>query len=209
MSETTIPSGEPTTTPVEPTTEVTTPTEEKSVSYDSHRKLLGEKKRLAEQLTESLAKNAKNDQEKNEAEEKRLKDNEEWKTYAEKKEQEANEARAKLTETTSQIADAKKLDAFLNTLDAKIDRKYWGFIDTDSIVTNPESGEIDEMSVAKAVEAFKANYAEIIQYPGKTTGLPNESPKPGTSTLTYDEWTKLPVKEMKARQAEVMANDRA
>lgn len=189
--------------------QTTDTTEDKSVSYDSHRKLLSEKKRLQEKLMEREARVAEYEQAQKEAEEKRLKDNEQWKEFATKKEQEAAEARKELEATRHQIADARKLDAFLTTIDGKIDRKFWDFIDTSSIITNPDTGEIDGMSVTKAVEAFKANYSELIQYPGQKTGLPNESPKSNNSTLTYEDWLKLPPKDMKARYNEMLVNDRA
>jgi len=202
-----IPSGEPTESPAdEPKA---TESEDKTVSYESHRKLLSEKKALAAKYAENEVKLATYEQEKNEAEEKRLKDNEEWKTFAEKKDAEAKEATAKLAARESQISEAQKLDAFLNVLDGNVDRKYWTFIDTESIVKNPDTGEIDDMSVAKAVENFKANYSEIIHYPGQKTGLPNESPKPKGQSITLEEWKKLPANEMRARYNEMMEGERA
>lgn len=198
------PSGTPTEQPVVETPE----SKDDTVKYETYRKTLSEAKRAKERLAELEREKAERDAADKEAEEQRLKDEQKWKEYAEKKEAEANEWKTKFDTTTSQIVDAKKLDAFLNTLDGKVDRKFWNFIDTDAIMTNPETGEIDDMSVAKTVESFKANYPELIVYPGQKTGLPSESPKPATGSLTYDEWRKLPAKEMKTRYHEMRETEK-
>lgn len=180
-----------------------------SVAYETYRKILSEKKKADEKLRVAAEELEAYRRKEQDAVEARLKDEKKWKEYAELKEKEAAEATAKAEEKDRIFLESQKLDAFLSSMDGRVDRKYWGFVNTDKIILNPETGEVDTSSVKIAIQEFKQKYPEIINYPGRPSGIPNESPKGQTSTLTYDDWKKLPVKEMKERYGEMIANDRS
>lgn len=174
------------------------------VAYETHRKLLGEKKAAAERARVAEARTAELEAEDKARTEKKLQDDGEHKKMLEIREKELAEARAKIAASDAQMADSRKLDAFLNTLEGKVDRKFWNHIDLEKVIIDPTTNEVDEMSVTKAVEQFKAEYPEIINIPGKGSGLPPESPKGGSVTpSSVDEWKKLPLKERKEKMAEV------
>jgi len=188
-------------------TQTTDPPKSDVVAYETHRKLLGEKKREAEKRQQAEAELEKYRTAEKEREEKKLQDNEEFQKLLAIREKERDEYKTKYEAAEARTLEARKLDAFLNTLDGKVDRKFWGHIDLEKVIIDPSTGNIDDMSVTKAVEEFKAEYPEIITTPGKGPGLPPESPKPGTG-ITYEQWLQLPVDEMKARYNEVQQQDK-
>lgn len=177
------------------------------VSYDTHRKLLGEKKkereenlRLRKQLNDLL-------EEKSMREEAQLKENNDWKALAEKRYEELKSHEAKLKQIEQDRIDAKKLDSFLSALPCNLERKFWRLIDIDKILVNPDSGEVDEMTVTKQVEVWKKEYPETLGYSGSGAKLPNESPKP-TDSLSYDKWKNMSAAEMRKHLKTVVANEK-
>lgn len=165
-----------------------------------NQELLSEKKKVSEKLKtfEQLAK---------EKEEKELKEKEDFKTLVQLREQELEKTKSELEIERTQRMQGMKLDAFLSVIDGKIDSKYWGMIDLEQIKLNPDSKQIDQMSVSQAVEVFKKTYPELIKT-NMGQMIPANAPTNG-DILTYDKWLTLPVKEQKARYKEMRANDKS
>lgn len=171
------------------------------VSYESHLKLLNEKRKLKERLDE-LERASK------EKEEADLRAKEDFKKIAELKEAEAKQLKEELEKTKAREINAGKLDAFLSTLDGKVERKYWGHINLEQILVNPETGDLDQMSVAKEVERFRKEYPEVIKKPG-VNQLSSAAPLGSEGgPITYEEWRKLPLKEQKARYREMREGEK-
>lgn len=159
------------------------------VAYETHRKLLGEKKKLQEKyqsLEQRLA----------EIEENKLKEKEDYKGLYENTKEELGKLHIELSQKKEEEIASRKLSAFLEILPGQVDKKYWGHVDLDKILLDPETGEIDQMSVTKVAKTFEQTYPEIIIKNG-SVNLPNQSPKGNQGqTITYSEWLKLPLKEM-------------
>jgi len=174
-----------------------------SVSYETHKRLLGEAKRAKEERDRLKAELEAKAAAEREAEEKRLAENQEYKKLLEIREKELNEAKGRLDNMSRAQQDAKKLDAFLTSLDGKVDRKYWGLIDIDKIAFDPESQQVDEMSVKSLVDEFRKEHGILIDSQGGTSRLPNTAPGGTGGMISYKEWLNLPAKEMKARQNDI------
>lgn len=174
-----------------------------TVSYETHRKLLSEKKRRDEELAEARAKADQLAADLKAREEKELREKEDFKKLLEIREKELLETKAEAQKLSSTMAEARKLDAFMRSLNGQVPRKYWGMIDTDSIVIDPSTGNVDEMSVGKAVENFRKEFPEIVQVKGAPIGMPTAAPGGSGGTLTMDQWKALPLKEKVARQKDV------
>jgi hypothetical protein len=175
----------------------------KQVSYESHRRLLNEMKKEREERRKLQAELAERAQREKEAEEKRLAEQNEWKKIAENREKELKEKEDKLKGLETERQDARKLDAFLTALKGKVDPKYWPMIDLESIAIDPESGRVDEMTVARTVEDFRKDHGRLIDTPGNGDGMPPNAPESGgNQKLTDEAWKKLPLKERKARMSE-------
>lgn len=203
MTDTTgITSGDPqdgiSDTPVNP---LTTSTDEK-VAYKSYSKVLGEKKKLAGTVSELQAKIDKFETDAKEKADEELKVKEDYKTLLGLRDQELEDTKKENTSFRNQFDDSKKLRAVLRTIKGELPDRYYGLVDLDKVAIDPNTGEVDQMSVTKVVDDYTKTYPETLRAQGGP-GLPNTAPA-GSKTLTYDAWLKLPAKEMAARQSEVM-----
>lgn len=170
------------------------------VSYDTHRKLLGEKKRLAEKFQKQQEELEKYREEKAKLEEQRLRDAGDYETLKQQAEERAKAAEEKLTHYEQQLLDAKKLNAIVEGVNGNVPKKFYGFIDTSSVLVDPETGEIDSTSLAKAVETFQENFPELIQVAGKNfPAAQAPQGKAAEGKISFDEFLRLPKKERKEK----------
>lgn len=183
----------------------TNPNHDGTVSIDSHNKLLGEHKKGREKLNAAnaqLEEFQKKERDREEAEQAKRGEHEKIiLTHKERiAELESKEQAQKVRE-----AEAKKFNAFFKSLDGQVDEKYWSLIDVSGINMDPDTGQIDDLSVANTVEKFKNEYSPIIQG-AQIPNLPNAAPSGSATPLSIHEWKKLPLAERKERMAEVFAN---
>lgn len=175
-----------------------------NVSWETHRKLLSEKKKLQESYRSVTERLSALEAEQQEKAKKELAEQNRWKELYEQEKEQASKYQTELQARDQQIESALKLDAFKQALGNKvIDRKYFGFIDTGKILLDPDSGQVDPTSVQREVERVQATYPEIIRAADKKP-LPNEYPSGASSAISMEEWKKLPLKEMKARLPDIM-----
>lgn len=161
-----------------------------SVSYDTHRKLLDEKKKLQAKVEAWEA-------------EKKAKDEEELVRKGETQKlldlakKEAEELRTKLTQKEQRELQAKKLSAVIRGLGSNVDEKWYGVLGQhiDDVIVNPETGEVEMMSVTNIVEDLKKTWPEMLKKPG--VGMPADAPKGnGSGQIERSEWLKLSAKDM-------------
>jgi hypothetical protein len=177
------------------------------VSYETHRKLLAEKKRRDEELALAREMIAKHEREAKEREESELRQKEDYKKLLELREKELTDARAEAEAHRRRMAEAQKIDAFLKAVNGTVPDRYWNLIDTDQIVIDPTTGKVDQISVTKAAEAFRANFPEVVMTKGGSLGMPQGAPRGGSGSISYEEWLQLPVAEMKKRMKDVRSTD--
>lgn len=104
--------------------------------------------------------------------------------------------KGELTTHKTRMESASKLAAVLDAVDTDIERKWFDIIPLDQIILNPETGEIDQMSVTKTVENLKKTWPEMFKAKGK--GLPVDAPNGNSAgTITREDWMKLSSKDMK------------
>jgi len=177
-----------------------------SVAYETHRRLLGEKKTLQQKYAESEAKRAELEAEKEARTQKELEDQGKFQELLEAEKRKNEELLAENTGMKTAQVKAIKISSFLNTLDGVVQPDYYTHIPTDEIEYDPETRTVDEMSVTKAVEQFKKTHAMLIQKTGAITGMSSDAPpkEGGGTPITYAEWQKLPLKEMNERQKDVV-----
>lgn len=148
------------------------------VAYETHQKLLSEKKRRDEELRsvreqlEALQSQAK------ERETNELKQKEDFKRLYDLTKEELEKTRGKLNETEGTITKAKKYDSFFTKLGVDIPQKFWSHVPLESLVID-DSGRIDDLSLDAAVNEFRNEFPEIISHYSKksTPGLPNQAAK--------------------------------
>lgn len=168
-----------------------TPTSTKdSVSYDTHRKLLDEKKKLQAKL-ESI------EAERKAAEEAELARKGEIQKLLDLERKKAADLEIKVKAQEEERLQAKKLSAVLKGFNAPVEQKWFSIIagQLDEVVLN-ETGEIEQMSVAQVVDGLKKEWPEMLRKPA--AGMPTAAPQGnGATTITRAEWLKLDYKEMK------------
>ena len=179
-------------------------TQKDVVQYQTYQKVLGEKKKMQEQLGSVQKQLDELLAAQKQAEEQKLAENQEFKKLLDLRTQELEKTSNELNSMRAQHANAQKLDAFLGALGGRVDRKYWGLIDLDQVVLDPESGQVDEMSVTKLVESFRAEHGRLIDTPNSKK-LPNEFPKGVQQPGGFRD---LSLKEQMAKAAEYIANNR-
>jgi predicted RNase H-like nuclease (RuvC/YqgF family) len=182
VSDQNIPSGEP----------------EKSVSYETHRRLLEQRKKdqaEKEALQQKLSE---------------LRQEGNWKSLVEAREarlkaleEESRQYASKANQLEKTLEDAVKLNAFQSKLGGKLKKsEYLGFVDTSRIPIDPETKTVDEKSLEQYAHEFSNKFKELISFDRSGT-MPHGAPGQ-TKQLSVDEWKKLPLKEKKARLSDVI-----
>lgn len=115
------------------------------------------------------------------------------------------EAKANLEKTVrekddqlSRLADEektrKKFASVLQNFEGGLDKRWWGLIDLDSVLIDPDTGEVNKESVTKVVNTLKETYPEMVRT--KLPGMPKGSnSQAGSTSILYSDWKALPHKE--------------
>jgi hypothetical protein len=176
------------------------------VSYTTYKKTLTQLKNLQEKHRESESLLMQYQQKEKENEQKRLEEQGEYKKLLELERQKLNQYEQERDQYKNKLINAHKLNAFNEKLPSKISRpEYYDFVDTDSIVIDPETGMVDDSSVDNAVNSFMQNHYQLLDT--KKVPMPSNSPS-ASSTLTEEQWLKLPLKERRARLKEMVDKER-
>jgi hypothetical protein len=179
------------------------PGKEDVVAYETHRKLLGEKKRLEEQHAAAAQKIKEYESQAKLKEESELKQKEEWKKLLEIREKELAEAKQQVHVKDELISTSLKRRALLDAVNGSVPEQYWGLMPLEEIALNPETGMPDESSVQAIARKFESTFADVVK-PKGAKGLPNTAAGGPPKKMTVSEWKQLPSsKEMKAKMAEV------
>lgn len=181
------------------------------VTRRTYKKALEQEKALRERLTEREQLLAKYQEKERIEEEERLKKQGEFKKILESREVELKKYKERTEHLERSIDDSIKLNAFLGSIPGKIKRpeyleltqKYF----LDKIVLNPENGAIDELSLNNAVNEFTEKFSDLIQ-PLNSKSLPNNASQPASSSISYEEWKKLPLKQKRESYAQVLEHRR-
>lgn len=146
------------------------------VAYESFRKSVEAEKKARERANELEKRLKEIEARDQQANENKLKEQNEWKALAEAKEKALLETTAKLTELETTILDSVKLNAFNKHLGGRIkDDAYYQFVDTNQIAYNPDTKMVDEESVKSVVAEFVKRHASLVEFKGGR--MPNEAAK--------------------------------
>lgn len=147
------------------------------VKFETHSKLLGEKKRVQAERDELRQKVEAFERAKAEAEQRDLEAKGEYDKILKQYKDEIGTLSTKLSEREKRDKDLMKYQAFLGTLGGSLkSNDYTIHIDFDSIAIDPDSGEVDEMSVAKEVERFRKTHPDLIKSTGAGPKTPATAP---------------------------------
>jgi hypothetical protein len=169
-----------------------------TVAYDTYRKLLSEKKKRDDEVEALRVENEKLKSQEQQAQEAKLKEQQEWKKLhdlrmkeVETERQKVEEERKKRQALESEVTNGLKINRFLKAVNGHVEPQYFGLIDTSKIAVDPSTGQIDEASVQAAAREFEKTYGRVISTKSNSTGLPNDAAKGGSERLSYDSWKAL------------------
>ncbi len=169
-----------------------------TITYETHRRLLDEKKKVQAQLDTLLREKTDRD----EAEARKRGD---FEALLKAREDELSKERAARQELSDRVTQGRKLSAVIDALGGNVDQKWLRLIDTDDVVVNPETGEVDQMTVARAAESLKKQWPEMIR---STARLPHQAPQGidgGPNRIAESEFKKLSAKDQqKYRMTDVV-----
>lgn len=178
------------------------PPKKDTVLYETHEKLLSEKKKLDARHKETADKLAALEKEKKDLADEELKKQGKFQEALAAKEKELADTNQRLQARDQQMVDGQKINSFLKAVDSDVKENYWGLIDLEKIKLDAQ-GNIDETSVKTYASEFKETYSEIIggQAPPRMPNGP--SSPPANTKLTHEEWKNLPTSEKSERQKDV------
>jgi len=167
-----------------------------TVKYESYRKVVGQNKRIADENATLREQLEKIEADRKAASEAKLVEQNEWKTLAEQRAEEAKAAREEANQLKSQQVNARKLDAVLKK--ANVKRKFWNMVDLDAVILNPETGDVEDSTILKEVERLSREFPEVLES-ANGPKLDNSAPIPNTNgSLTIEKYAQMTAKEKAA-----------
>lgn len=174
---------------VEPVAKPDVSKERDYVTLETHRKLLDEKKKAQAKLDELLAK----EKEREEIEARKRGD---YEAILKAREDELKAERDKRLHLETTLTTGQKLSAVIDALGGSVDSKWYKLIDVSQVAINPETGEIDAMTVAKVAESLKREWPEMSKSKGQLPAQAPQGLEGGSGKISREAWKKLPSKEM-------------
>lgn len=163
-----------------------------SEALEKHaQKLLDEKRKATERAKAAEQELALLRQKEREREDQELEKQKNFEALLKKQKEETAAERAKREALENQVVEAIKSNAFRKVLGAQVDDKYKSTIDLSKIAIDPETGEVDQMSVAQYVEDYRKTYPEIIKVPGQNRMQSNEPKGEPSRKMSHAEWVAM------------------
>lgn len=168
-----------------------------SVSYETHRKLLSQRKKDQEELAAIRDELQAFKSSQKQAAEEELAKQGQYKELLDQREKELNEIKTQFGDWKNQVIDNEKIRAFEKHLPGKIkNEEYLNFVDTKKILINPESGTVDEESLKMVVGEFMEQHGDSLVKRENIGKLPS-----GAAPLVDQRPKKLDVNDKNAWRA--------
>jgi hypothetical protein len=159
-----------------------------TVAYDTHRRLLDEKKKVQKRADDAEAKLK-------EIEDEKLKASGDYQKMLDA-EKERNRILAEENASHKKVRqDARKMNAFLKAVGSTLDDKWLRQIDLEKISFLEGTDEVDQMSVTTQVNNFKQEWPEAFR--SNSAMPPANAPDGKVTKLTRADFAKLPPKEQR------------
>jgi len=163
--------------------------------------LKDEKKKIAQENADLKARLEKIESENRAKQEEALKQQGEYKKLWEDGQKSNSELADKLKAKEQKELALRKIDVVMQELGAPLAKpEYWDFVDLTSIPVDEATNDIDRNIAKKVASDFVKNFPELLAK--KSGKLPSDAPSPASS-LSYDDWAKLPLDEKRKRLKDV------
>ena len=178
------------------------PKKEDSVSFETHQKLMDEKKAQSSRLKELEDKFTKQEEDQKVKAQDDLKAQGKFKEALAARDDELAAEKLKGERLNSQIIDNRKLSAFVNAVPGGVESRYWSLVDLEKIKVD-DVGRPTEDSVKDYSKSFQESFPELLKKPEENDIPPGNPKPPGSGKLSHEAWKLLPAKEMRERIADV------
>lgn len=150
-----------------------------SVAYETHRKLLRQRKADQQRMEELQERLEKYEEAEKAKQQQQLEAKGEYEKILKVKEQEIQELRNQQAEIARRNVEAAKYQAFMDALPGKLRNKsYLAHVNIEDIVVDPDSNTVDDYSVKKAVDNFLSEHSSLIEPKEKPKAtIPSSSPR--------------------------------
>lgn len=175
------------------------------VRYDTHRKLLEEKKRVQEKARLLEEKVAAYESERERLAREELEKQGNYQKLLEQERLEKQKIEAEHRSLVESLHAARKIASVKKYIQGTVyDDVLHKMVSTDGIAIN-EDGSVDENTAKLVAQQFEKTYPGLVMRDQRNGGLPNEAAKGNSGTkLTYQEWKNLgSAAEMRTRQKDV------
>ena len=158
-----------------------------TIAYSKFRELLDEKKTIQKSFMDLKVKLDEFELAKEEADKSALIEQNKFKELYEKETQKTKKALDLLQAKHAELADKKRLDAFISSCGKLKKADYTRFVDLERIALD-ESGNVSEDALTEYALEFKTLYPELLETPTKQLP-PNIAPRSGnqSSATTLDD----------------------
>ena len=135
---------------------------ENLVPYETHRKLLEQRKADQKKMQEQNAKLAELEANQKAFEEQKLQEQNQWKELADKYKAELDQTKQSTESLVKSIVNAEKVEAFEQAIGAKLaNPKFKAHINLDAIGSD-ENGNIDQESLQAEIDRFQKEYGTTL-----------------------------------------------
>lgn len=148
-----------------------------SVSIDTHRRLLAQRKKDQQRIQDANARLAEFEEMERQKQQTELEAKGEYDKILKAKDEELQALRARTEAEAKARIDSAKEAAFINSLPGKLrNQSYLSYMDKEAIAIDPDTGNVDQGSLKQAVDKFVQEHGILIEGQAKSTSLPNQSP---------------------------------
>lgn len=165
-----------------------------TVSYDTHRRLLDEKKKMQAERDELAAKLRQREEAEAEAQRKKDEEQGNFKKLLETERAEKKRIEEEHNSLMANLQAARKKAAVLRHISGSVpDKIADALLKVDGVALN-EDGSVDEDTAKIVAQEFEKDFHYVIQRDRKNAGLPNSASPGGGGgrKMTYEEWKALP-----------------
>ena len=134
-----------------------------TVAYETHQKLLSQRKADQARLAEMDAKLKTFEETEMKKQQAKLEEKGEYQKILEAKENELKSLQERIKNDEQRRINSEKESAFLNSLGGKLKNpEYIRFASKDEIAVDPDTGKVDELSLKQVVDKFLKEHSTLV-----------------------------------------------
>ena len=162
--------------------------EDNSVAYETHKKLLSQRKKDQEVMKEMSDRLDAFDKIEEGKKTKQLEEQGEYKKILAEREDRINSLQDQINQDKQMRSNSQKESAFIQALPSKLlNPAYLSFMDKEGIAIDPDTGSVDQGSLKQVVDLFMKDHSHLLEQPQGKNKIPNNSSASPNNMLNVDD----------------------